>query len=341
MLRRAGLGSAVVALLLSVVAVVPAQAVIPDNPHPPKTMSDTAVDKHLGYRKQTTCSPSAKPGAKALLKLLIDTWGGSSSGISRSCGSGRTSEHKEGRALDWRMNVKNKSQAARVQQALEWMTANNGEVAYRLGIMYIIWDQKIWSLYYAEMGWRKMEDRGSPTQNHKDHVHISLSWDGAMKATSWWTGVPLKTAHNSYWCGRKGKPACPKTIARSVDDIWPTEEMEEIEPPVFKPYPSTIPEIYGSPIVGETLGVVPGIWMEKGSKLRYQWYVTVKKGPGLHNPKFVKIDGATEPEYTLTKADVGKEFKVKVTAISPSGKKTSKTTNETTWAIKEVTEPAG
>jgi hypothetical protein len=36
------------------------------------------------------------------------------------------------------------------------------------GIKYIIWDQRIW---HPGKGWRKMEDRGSPTQNHKDHVH--------------------------------------------------------------------------------------------------------------------------------------------------------------------------
>ncbi|MDR3070500.1 MAG: hypothetical protein LBU38_05770, partial [Propionibacteriaceae bacterium] len=112
----------------------------PANPKPPQAIAQIhLIDAHLGYRKQTTCNNSAKPGTTALLKLLIATWGGSSSGISRACAAGTTSEHKEGRALDWRMDVKNKSQKARVAQAVKWLTANNGEVAYRLGIMYIIW----------------------------------------------------------------------------------------------------------------------------------------------------------------------------------------------------------
>lgn len=36
------------------------------------------------------------------------------------------------------------------------------------GIKYLIWKQRIW---HPGEGWRKMEDRGSPTQNHMDHVH--------------------------------------------------------------------------------------------------------------------------------------------------------------------------
>ena len=77
--------------------------------------------------------------------------------------------------------------------------------------MYIIWNQHIWSLYYPELGWRKMANRGSVTANHKNHVHISLSWDGAMKQTSWWTGVPVTQPLNSR-CGVNGaRPACRRS----------------------------------------------------------------------------------------------------------------------------------
>ncbi len=47
--------------------------------------------------------------------------------------------------------------------------------AKQLGVKYVIWQQHIWSLERADEGWRLMEDRGSPTQNHMDHVHISLN----------------------------------------------------------------------------------------------------------------------------------------------------------------------
>lgn len=44
----------------------------------------------------------------------------------------------------------------------------------RLHVMYVIWYQRIWSPARADEGWRPMADRGSPTQNHMDHVHVSV-----------------------------------------------------------------------------------------------------------------------------------------------------------------------
>ena len=44
-----------------------------------------------------------------------------------------------------------------------------------LGVDYLIWRQRIWSPARATEGWRLMEDRGSPTQNHMDHVHLTLT----------------------------------------------------------------------------------------------------------------------------------------------------------------------
>jgi hypothetical protein len=46
--------------------------------------------------------------------------------------------------------------------------------ASQLGIMYIIYRQKIWDIRMASSGWVPMEDRGSITANHFDHVHISV-----------------------------------------------------------------------------------------------------------------------------------------------------------------------
>lgn len=41
-----------------------------------------------------------------------------------------------------------------------------------LNIKYVIWKQRIW---FPGSGWRSMADRGSATQNHMDHVHISVN----------------------------------------------------------------------------------------------------------------------------------------------------------------------
>ena len=43
-----------------------------------------------------------------------------------------------------------------------------------------------------------MEDRGNKTTNHRDHIHFSFSWNGALRASSYWTGE--SPAPNFGWC---------------------------------------------------------------------------------------------------------------------------------------------
>jgi hypothetical protein len=43
-----------------------------------------------------------------------------------------------------------------------------------LGVTYVIYAQHIWSVERAGEGWRAMENRGSVTANHFDHVHVSV-----------------------------------------------------------------------------------------------------------------------------------------------------------------------
>lgn len=43
-----------------------------------------------------------------------------------------------------------------------------------LGVSEVIYAQRIWTVQRSGEGWRWMEDRGSTTQNHYDHVHVSV-----------------------------------------------------------------------------------------------------------------------------------------------------------------------
>lgn len=43
-----------------------------------------------------------------------------------------------------------------------------------LGVSEVIFAQRIWTVQRSAEGWRGMEDRGSSTANHYDHVHVSL-----------------------------------------------------------------------------------------------------------------------------------------------------------------------
>jgi hypothetical protein len=44
--------------------------------------------------------------------------------------------------------------------------------AARFRVEYVIWRQRIYVI--SSGSWRAMEDRGSPTANHMDHVHVAF-----------------------------------------------------------------------------------------------------------------------------------------------------------------------
>ena len=46
--------------------------------------------------------------------------------------------------------------------------------ASELHLYDVIWRQHIWTPERASEGWRAMEDHGSSTANHYDHVHVSV-----------------------------------------------------------------------------------------------------------------------------------------------------------------------
>lgn len=149
-----------------------------------------AIEGFATYQKQTTCSPTPKPGAVKLKNLLLKTYPGTRSlGISRACSAGGTSEHKEGRAFDWGVRYANAAERAKANAFLTWLlktdaAGHKAANARRLGVMYVIWDKRIWGAYAANQGWRPY--RGS--NPHTDHVHISLSRAGATGTTSFWSG---------------------------------------------------------------------------------------------------------------------------------------------------------
>lgn len=72
-------------------------------------------------------------------------------------------EHAQGIAVDIMTS------GDRGWQVAEFVRAHYAE----LGVNYIIYSQHIWSVERSSEGWRGMEDRGSTTANHYDHVHVT------------------------------------------------------------------------------------------------------------------------------------------------------------------------
>jgi len=138
------------------------------------------------YVSQVSCDPNAKPGVVAFAQAALSTYqSGRSGGIVRDCSLGGKSEHKEGRAWDWMLDAHDPDEAKTAVAFLGWLTASDGENARRAGVMYVIWDGRIWSPAKAKAGWRPYFG----PNDHSDHIHVSFSWAGAMKRTSWWTGT--------------------------------------------------------------------------------------------------------------------------------------------------------
>jgi hypothetical protein len=216
---------AVVAAVLGVPAGPAAAAPIPTIALPPQ------IDNAAYYEKQTACDPTPRPGTAALAGLLVSTYGPATTYISRACSSS-TSEHFDGRALDWMRSVRNDAERAQVEDFLAWVLAPGAdgtpqEMARRMGIMYIIWNNQMIRMYDPGRGWTNYNNcmdparsnAGLDTSCHRNHVHISMSWDGAAALTSWWTGraqtLPLCSARSTSAAPGAGTPvavADPSTL---------------------------------------------------------------------------------------------------------------------------------
>jgi hypothetical protein len=147
------------------------------------------IEPYARYDPQDTCDPTDKPGVVAFRKETLANNPGTGKGsISRPC-QNSTSEHYEGRAWDWGVSAYNATQKRQADGVMNSLFAadrwgNQHAKARRLGMMYIIWNKRIWGAYRADDGWRAYNG-SSP---HTDHVHFSFSWPGALKSTSYWTG---------------------------------------------------------------------------------------------------------------------------------------------------------
>ena len=72
-------------------------------------------------------------------------------------------EHSQGLAIDIMVS------GDRGWEVAEFVRAHYSE----LGVSYIMYSQSIWSVERSSEGWRGVEDRGSTTANHYDHVHVT------------------------------------------------------------------------------------------------------------------------------------------------------------------------
>ncbi|MBF6193868.1 hypothetical protein U3653_18270 [Nocardia sp. CDC186] len=100
----------------------------------------------------------ARPHVAQVGNLLKKTFAVADVGGAVGRGDG---DHGAGLALDFMT-----PDPARGDAIAEFVLANQ----QRFGVTYVIWRQR----YNDGSGWSYLEDRGSPTANHYDHVHVSF-----------------------------------------------------------------------------------------------------------------------------------------------------------------------
>lgn len=160
---------------------------------PPAPLEDFA-----DYEPAVRCAPRAKPGAVELARWLERRFGSHTS-ISRGCRRGEhvTSEHQEGRAVDWSADARTVPGRRSAQRLLRTLFApdragNRAALARRMGVMYVIWNDHMYAAWnefrpepYLSSSCRTRK-RCSPTLRHRDHVHVSLTRRAARAQTSWY-----------------------------------------------------------------------------------------------------------------------------------------------------------
>lgn len=200
----------------------------------PQVSLPAALDRLADYSPQISCDPTDKPGSIAYGELLKSIYPKTVYGVSRACTEAGTSEHKDGRAVDFMINANDPAQKKVADDIVGWLTANNGAMARRLGVMYLIWNRQIWGTWDIAGGWKPY----SGVSPHTDHIHTSLTWDGAMKNTSWWTGVALTTWDEG--------PCRAYTATTEPAALYTGRRIDDCPTPVAAPKTTHATTMYGA-----------------------------------------------------------------------------------------------
>jgi peptidoglycan hydrolase-like protein with peptidoglycan-binding domain len=190
--------AATVLALTSLVLAAPASATAPP-PSAPTGLTGT-IEPLANYVEQVSCDPHLRSGTVKFARLLASTYtsyNATSWSSTYSCGTdGNRSEHYDGRAIDWMVDVHNTRQYAAAKATLAWLlgtdkAGNRFAMARRLGVMYLIYNNRMWGAWSGK--WEpynncaNLPGRANDNACHRTHMHISLSWNGATGRTSFWT----------------------------------------------------------------------------------------------------------------------------------------------------------
>ena len=135
---------------------------------PSRTYVAPAAPDYAGLAVAKSENAGLQPQTAAFKEEVANLFGITSFSGYRPGDSG---DHGKGLAIDFMVPVS----SALGDQIAEYAVQN---IASR-GINYIIWKQRFYAPYDSKYGpaytWNPMPDRGSVTENHYDHVHVSMN----------------------------------------------------------------------------------------------------------------------------------------------------------------------
>ena len=135
---------------------------------PSRTYSAPAAPDYAGLAVAKSENAGLQPQTAAFKEEIANLFGITSFSGYRPGDSG---DHGKGLAIDFMVPVS----SALGDQIAEYAVQN---MASR-SINYIIWKQRFYAPYDSKYGpaytWNPMPDRGSVTENHYDHVHVSMN----------------------------------------------------------------------------------------------------------------------------------------------------------------------
>ncbi len=123
----------------------------------PETGADAGVNT-APCANGAVASGGLQPQAQTVMNAVCNAF----PDITTYGGAAGRGEHGTGLAIDIMVS------GSRGDQVKDFLYANRGQ----FGLSNIIWAQTIWSAQRDGEGFRGMEDRGSSTANHYDHVHV-------------------------------------------------------------------------------------------------------------------------------------------------------------------------
>ena len=135
---------------------------------PSRTYSAPAAPDYAGLAVAKSENAGLQPQTAAFKEEIANLFGITSFSGYRPGDSG---DHGKGLAIDFMVPVS----SALGDQIAEYAVQN----MVSRGINYIIWKQRFYAPYDSKYGpaytWNPMPDRGSVTENHYDHVHVSMN----------------------------------------------------------------------------------------------------------------------------------------------------------------------